>query len=520
VKEAGRDSIWKFIVQNLYKPYFLAERFDYIVGNPPWFTYSSIRNEDYQEVLNELATDLEVRPDRKANFPHLEIAAIFLAYCSSYFLRSGGRIAFVLPRSFFSADHHDNTRSGKAKGFALTEAWDLKDVQPLFRIPSCVLFARRASSGGSFPADGLDGEVFSGHLPAHNCNLAVAGPELNETDVKWFYVKQGRSSALSTRSITTENKPNPYKNDFKQGATIVPRGFFFVDINQQIPSDLEDRVINIRTSVASRADAKKPWKNIDLKGRIESQFLFRTALARSILPFALFQPSLVVLPITMDKNQLGRRRIRLYSVEQLRQAGFLNAASWFRKAEEIWVEHRTEKNEVITSINYLNWQHKLTDQDPDLPYLVLYNSSAQDANATVVKREDIDLEFIIDHKEYAYGTTALGEAYYLAAILNSAAPNEMMKDFQSRGLFGARDIHKKILDIYFPTFDRRSEQHQRLAALSLEAHTLTEKYLLSNPPQEPLTPTRLGRLRAQIKLNIETEMQLMDDLVRTVMRLG
>ncbi|HSK74017.1 MAG TPA: N-6 DNA methylase, partial [Pyrinomonadaceae bacterium] len=43
VKEKGRDSIWKFIVQNLYKPYFLADRFDYIVGNPPWFTYSSIR---------------------------------------------------------------------------------------------------------------------------------------------------------------------------------------------------------------------------------------------------------------------------------------------------------------------------------------------------------------------------------------------------------------------------------------------------------------------------------------------
>ena len=35
VKEAGRDSIWKFIVQNLYRPYFLANKFDYVVGNPP-----------------------------------------------------------------------------------------------------------------------------------------------------------------------------------------------------------------------------------------------------------------------------------------------------------------------------------------------------------------------------------------------------------------------------------------------------------------------------------------------------
>lgn len=43
------------------------------------------------------------------------------------------------------------------------------------------------------------------------------------------------------------------------------------------------------------------------------------------------------------------------------------------------------------------------------------------------------------------------EAYFVAAIFDSIAPNEMMKDFQSRDLFGARDIHKKILDIYFLT---------------------------------------------------------------------
>jgi len=31
---AGRDSIWKFILQNSYKPVFLMNRFDFVVGNP------------------------------------------------------------------------------------------------------------------------------------------------------------------------------------------------------------------------------------------------------------------------------------------------------------------------------------------------------------------------------------------------------------------------------------------------------------------------------------------------------
>ena len=65
VKESGRDSIWRFIVQNNYKPYFFKGTFDYVIGNPPWFTYSSIRNEDYQDSLNLLkytTSNLQKKP--------------------------------------------------------------------------------------------------------------------------------------------------------------------------------------------------------------------------------------------------------------------------------------------------------------------------------------------------------------------------------------------------------------------------------------------------------------------------
>jgi hypothetical protein len=517
VKEQERDSIWKFIVQNLYKPYFLAETFDYIVGNPPWFTYSSIRNEDYQDVLDKLAKEHEVKPERKANFPHLEIAAIFLAYCSKFFLHEGGKIAFVLPRSFFSADHHDNTRSGKAKGFSLTSAWDLDEVSPLFRVPSCVLFADKSKTQQAFPASGLKGKSFSGRIPAHNCNLKTAGQKLTEEDVKWFYVKQGKSSALSTRKPKAGNKPNPYKNDFKQGATIVPRAFYFVDINQPAPPDFdEDRIINIRTSVTARADAKKPWTDIDLKGRIDGRFLFLTALSRSILPFALFNPSLVALPITIHQNSIGSKWIKLRSAAELRRTGHLHAARWFGEAEEIWEAHKTEKARNMTNLGRLDFQHGLVEQNLDAQYLVLYNSSAQDANATVVRRADFSLEFIVESVTYVFSTHNLNESYYLTAILNSAAPNKMMKDFQARGLLGARHVHKKILDVYFPKFNKSDKTHLRLAHLSETAHQEASEFLRSNPPDSALTPGRLGRLRVSIKRHIEKELTEIDSLVEQI----
>jgi hypothetical protein len=508
VKEQGRDSIWKFIVQNLYKPYFLSNKFDYIIGNPPWFTYSSIKNEDYQDILDKLAIKYEVKPKRTANFPHLEIAAIFYAYCSSYFLKNGGKISFVLPRSFFSADHHDNTRSGKAKGFAIKQLWDLNDVSPLFRIPSAVIFGEKSLISKGIPKAGIEGLSFSGNLPEHNCNFEAALPRLSEQTVTWHYIKQGKSTAFSTRKVKSQTQTNPYKNLFKQGATIVPRNFYFIELTQDFPPDFEERIVNIRTSKDIKVDAKMPWKEIDFEGRIESKFIFRTALSKSILPFALFKPDLIVLPI------LTKGKVEIKNASDLRKEGFLHAAKWFQDAENIWNIHKTEKSKNMTSIGRLNFQRGIVEQNLQANYLVLYNSSAKDANATVVTRTDLDLTFIVESVTYVLYTHDKNEAYYLTAILNSSAPNEMMKDFQARGLFGARHVHKKILDIYYPKFDKDNSIHQKLASISEQCHKKTSEFLQQNPPKEPLGTHHLGKIRVDIKKMLKGEIAEIDKIVK------
>lgn len=115
-------------------------------------------------------------------------------------------------------------------------------------------------------------------------------------------------------------------------------------------------------------------------------------------------------------------------------------------------------------------------------------------------------------------TSNFKEAYYLAAIFNSAAPNEMMKDFQARGLYGARHVHKKILDIYYPRFDAGEEAHRTLARLSETAHEKASAYLAANPPQNDLTPMRLGRLRLDIKRHLTDEMRDIDRLVERIIK--
>lgn len=162
----------------------------------------------------------------------------------------------------------------------------------------------------------------------------------------------------------------------------------------------------------------------------------------------------------------------------------------------------------------MNWQNKLSNQNLNYPYLVIYAASAKDANATVIIRSELDLEFIVESAAYVFFTKNLVEAYYISAFLNASKPNLMMKDFQAKGLFGARHVSKKILDIYFPNFDKEDKLHIELADWSQKAHENAKVYIKNNPPEnENLGAIALGKLRSDIKKHINEELVEIDKIV-------
>jgi type I restriction-modification system DNA methylase subunit len=525
-KLAGRDTIWKFILQNLYKPVFLSRTFDIVIGNPPWLTYSDVANADYQDELALLATGYNLTPGSKANMPHLEIAAIFQSHASSYFLKDGGTLAFVLPRSLLTADQHDNSRSGKAIGFKLQAVWDLQDVVPLFRVPSCVLFSRAmharsmsAELKRSLPVEGLSGKKFAGRLPHSQVHWPYAKTRLTESPATWFYSKlsEGKKtrSALTITQQQGQFKKSHYAPLFKQGATIVPRSFYFVEADQKV-IDYDDRMIQWRTSSSVLTEAKAPWKSLLLDGRVHSQYLFRTALAKSIVPFVLVNPPLVLLPIELE-NKGGLSKIKLRDHKEMFAAGDVDSATWFAQASQYWEKNKTGNASAsgMTLLKRLDFQRGLTEQNLNDRYVVIFNRSAQDGNACVVDRSELDLLFIVDFAAYCFTTTIPDEAHFVCAFLNSGYTNTKIKEFQSRGLFGARDVTKKILDVPFPKFNRQNDDHISLAALSLAAAKASEIIVGNGAPLD-LEPRALGRLRRTIRLQLKSHFEGIDKLVEKI----
>ncbi|NJL59195.1 MAG: hypothetical protein HC887_05670 [Desulfobacteraceae bacterium] len=526
-KEQGRDSIWKFILQNLYKPYFLKNCFDIVIGNPPWVTYKDVANREYQEALRQLADRYKLLP-QIANMPHLELAAIFLAHAASYFLKTDGQLAYVLPRSFLTADHHDNTRIGKAEGFQITEIWDLKDVRPLFRVPSCVFFCEQRATrppNGSVVRQ-IDGHIFSGRFGQQDSSLKSVKKSVVSEKTQWHYVKLGNHSAFSNTCSENSEKANYYKNLFKQGATIVPRNFYFVEVLQDVP-DLNDRIVYAETSKAILEDSKKPWKDFILKGRIYSNFLFRTALAKNILPFGLIRPPLIILPIHINKHH----QIEMLTWQDILNKGEIDTAFWFKEAEKLWNQNKTERSEnmslsnrldfqsgitaqsvqkekKISSRDTLNCRKKITGQELTSRYIVIYTASGKDANAVVIDRTKSDMTFIADHKTYWFGTNNVNEARYLSSFFNSNYANEKIKAFQTTGLFGPRDIHKRILEVPLLLYDAKNTHHKLLAELGKKCHEKVEEFTSGICEKY-----NIGQLRIQARNLLTEELKQIDRIL-------
>ncbi len=536
----NRDSIWRFVLQNMYQPVFMHRMFDVVVANPPWLTYSDIASGDYQEDVRALAAYYGLMPGSKANNPHIDLAAVFLAHCGKYLAKDGGQLAFVLPRAFLSADQHHNARSGEARGFKLTEVWDLKGVSPLFNVPACVLMAVASHAEGvdtqrqrALPRNGLVGRVFHGKLPRSHMHWNDAQAFVKEDTTRWYFQELGNAQSKKKRSALVEKRlqggsgGNAYAPRFKQGATIVPRAFYFVQ-PQGAPldglADLADRTVALRTHPLAVEGAKKPWDNITMVGPMQGKYLYRTAIARNVLPFALVNPPLIVLPLVqedaVDSTGMplpGKLHWQLLDADELTARGDIEAARWFGQCERLWEERRSDsaKKQKSSMMDWLDWQHKLTDQPVDARWAVIFNRSAKDANACVVKVDALAQRLVIDFAMYVSFVETEEEGRYLECYLNSGYINRAVKAFQTTGNFGERDVTKKILEFPWPAFTRNRPSHRRLVALGQQAAQQVQEVLGKQQDLE-LDPRTLGRLRSSIRRELATVMGQIDSLVEAI----
>jgi hypothetical protein len=520
--DSDRDTIWAFVLKNIYKPLFLKRKFDFIVGNPPWITFRFMEPAYQKFVRQQVTEEYRLLTGRGELITHLEIATLFLARTADLYLKSGGTIAFVLPRSLFSADQHDGLRrrafhlsDDLGQNLLWREVWDCENVIPLFKVPACVLIA---SKGGTvkmkYP---VAGQVLSGKLERKNASLAEADNILAVEEAEFSLHARGKRSFWATGKAVKIKSKSYYRKKFFQGATIVPRSFWFVQVRPS-PLGFNPDLPALETADRAKQQAKEAYRDVVFQDTVESRFLYATLLSTDLLPFGHLDYRLVVLPIEPKKDHY-----KITDASEARERGFLHLARWLARVQEEWEKRRTAKAEGITAIDWLDYRGKLTVQNPRAKYRVIYNTSGTYLAAAVVGNEPIEFEingqrivtqgFVTDHKTYVCELGNIHESFFLIAVLNAPVTDELIKPMQSRGLWGPRDIHKKALELPIPRFDADNPDHQQLSELGGECSTKVRQWLACGGPGNIKS---IGKLRSMVREMLKDDLEEIDVLVKAI----
>lgn len=447
----GRNHIWTFILRNLLRPVWLSHpdhRADVLIGNPPWIVYRHLSAEMKDRLREALQSyNLWVGGSLAT---HQDMFALFWARGAERYLREGGTLAMVLPYAALNAPAFAAMRDGSMQRarVAITGGWGLERVWPIFGAQSgssttstCVLFGQRDRGGG--PPPQIDRWV--GVLPRRDASEAEAASALEYVRAAW-----PRPRTLVAAS--------PYRQRFRQGASLSPRRFFLVE--HATAGRLQSRrdAPRVRGRVGSLD--KRPWTEVEPpEGPVERAFVRRVALGESVAPYCTLGFVTGVIPLEDGA---------IHTSASAEAQGHRGLSAWLRDAEAKWNEHSNKAPDGtprITLGHAVNHLQKLTAQAILPPIRILYTKAGTRLSACWIEEEDA----IVDTKLYWAAARSIEEAAYVTAVLNAELVLERVRDLQPVGQRDPRDFDNLVWTLPIPEFDPNDAVHADLAAAARHA---------------------------------------------------
>jgi hypothetical protein len=327
-------------------------------------------------------------------------------------------------------------------------------------------------------------------------------------NMAWEAARKHLTVTKTKRTFPSESlQRSYYYPHFLQGATIVPRCFWFVQ--QAKDAAIHKEIPHLETSDETLEEAKNPWKR-RVQGRVEKRFIYETVLAKGIIPFGIIRTEQIFLPVIKRKHSF-----ELLDFLALFEKGHFDAGSWMQDVEKLWEEHRQSSDRTL--VQWLNYNQKLSKQNPDAPYVVLYNTSGTNLTAALfVKGKQKGLTFkshgfFAESVTYYYYPRSITEGFYLTAVLNSDVVNWAIKEVQPQGLYGERHIHRRPFEVCaIPKYDSKNKIHNALAKLGGKCTDEVREYI-------PNLQGRLGKLRLEVKRMLKPDIDRINKLVKQLL---
>jgi len=484
----GRDGVWAFVLRNRYGPTLLAGRFAGLVANPPWLTVSRLPEAPYRQELERLLHHHHIHPQAESAH-HQEVATPFLVHTVQHFLQPGGRFAFVMPWSVADAGHHQPFRDALHHGQLtprLHELWDLRGVPDLFAVLPCVLVGQR----GGAPQPRYRRWTTLDQPPG-------AGEPL-ELHTR---AKRSRWGAPPDQKFADASH-HAYPHRFEQGADLMPRTAVFVApsldaAGAEIPVATDPREVSNRNA--------KVLRGRRFEGRVARRFLWRTVTSSTLLPFVVTSAVLPVVAIPFER--VAGRPTVVGDGDMLDQ-GEASSRRFFA-AIDAAIRDEQPKGKALRA--RLDFRGKLQKQRWASAPLLVHMGAGGSKPCAAIQRgvADHPMPFVADQTTYVMRPRDEAEAHYVVGVINSTAMIVRIRDFQARGAFGARHVHK--LPLYeIPPWNPTDPQHRAVSRLSAACEQAAAAAL---DPKLMDTTSSLGARRSRLQARIAPQLEALEAAV-------
>lgn len=486
---SGLDSFWPIILKNSFAPLIVGNKFDYVVGNPPWIAWKSM-SKQYREgtlkVWQSYGIFEKNAYDKKTTHDDFGMAVTYVAV--DYYLKEKGVMGFLLPASFLKSTKGGQgfrkleiIRNRQDIPFSINEVNDFSNVR-LFTIPTVAVKFEKGKKM-EYPLNNYKvwtknggRKIIDSHISwkelekSFSMNVLSAQP-INKNDLQsaWLTLEKNE---LEIADIVTDPKKNRVYKGRKGIEPAGAKGLYLLTNVKKCKNGLLEVENDIsrqrRKDVIERYNEITKNKGTN-KEIIEEKYVYPMLGGRNIEKWRIKSNEFIIVPHDKEnvygipESDLGINAYRTY-----------NMLDQYR---EVLLKTRIQNGKFFNEKTQPFYRLDNVGEYTFSKYKVLWKEQTGKMSAVAISsfRESIDEKeeifsndkpIVVDSKVLTLSLDTIEEAYYVSGILNSEIISHIIDSYAISTNRGT-DVLKNIA---IPKFDKKNSSHVYLYKISEEIH--------------------------------------------------
>lgn len=480
---SGKNGFWPIILKNSFAPLFMQDKFDYLVGNPPWINWKSM-SDTYRTLTLDIWLSYGIFEkdayDKITTHDDFAMAVVYVSI--DHYLKEHGHAAFILPQTFVKSSKGGEgfrkftiTRDKQNINFSINEVYDMLEIKP---------FAPMASNKTSvyiFEKNKLMSYPMDNYFLCEN----TTKPKIKYEDEYKDVMKRMKITQLSAKPIN-DNPRSPWltmnkqlldnidkylgESPYKGRKGIEPcgaKGIYLLDIDKEI----DDSNIIIKNLIErSRLQEAKEYGVH--KGVVEKDFIYPMVGGRNFDKWGINSHVYIIVP----HNNTGTGIYRGIDEKELK-VNFQKTYEWLYYFKDLLLATRIRSGKFFDKDQFPFYRLDNVGDYTFYDYKVVWKEQSKKLTSAVISNLDDEYlgnkTILTDSKVLFVPLNNRNEAFYLCGILNSRIIGEIVEAYTIDTQRGV-DIVKNIK---IPLYNDNNSLHREIAKLSEDAH---KQYELDN----------------------------------------